>query len=161
MKKLFEIALTIVLVLVLILNGHSCLFSMCFGICYMPGIYFIQWVYYHFVFSKKFQKLDSDLNDCFQKLEVILESLKCQEEAKKKFFVNNYVPLPPDDFYLKSKLQDVLRNLSQYFANAQITNFDIIYRNLQQKKMDHSLDHYQTILKKTLANLTNMQQTVW
>ena len=145
MIKLFEIALTIVLVLVLILNGHSCLFSMCFGIYYISGIYFIQWVYYHFVFSKKFKKLDSDLNDCFQKLEVILESLKCQEEAKKRFFVNNYVPLPPDDFYLKSKLQDVLRNLSQYFANAQITNFDIIYRNLQQKKMDHSLDHYQTI----------------
>ena len=45
---------------------------------------------------------------------------------EEKIFVNNYVPLPPDDFYLKSKLQDVLRNSSQYFANAQITNFDII-----------------------------------
>ena len=45
---------------------------------------------------------------------------------EEKIFVNNYVLLPPDDFYLKSKLQDVLRNSSQYFANAQITNFDII-----------------------------------
>ena len=63
MIKLFEIALTIVIVLILILNGHDCLFSMCFGIYYISGIYFIHWVYYHFVFSKKFQKLDSDLND--------------------------------------------------------------------------------------------------
>ena len=85
MIKLFEIALSIVIVLLLLLNGHDCLFSMCFGICYMSGIYFSHWVYYHFVFSKKFQKLVSDLNECFQKLEVILESLKCQEEARKKF----------------------------------------------------------------------------
>ena len=82
MMKLFEIALTLLTVLLLILNGDDCLFSMCFGICYMSGIYFIHWIYYHFIFSKK--KLDSDLSECFQKLEVILDSLKCQEEAKKK-----------------------------------------------------------------------------
>ena len=85
MIKLFEISLTIVIVLVPILNGHDCLFSMCFDICYMSGIYFIHWVYYRFVFSKMFQKLDSDLNDSFPKLEVILELLKCPEETKKKF----------------------------------------------------------------------------
>ena len=35
------------------------------------------------LFSRKiFRKLDSDLNKCFQKLEVILELLKCQEETK-------------------------------------------------------------------------------
>ena len=86
MIKLFEIALTIVIVLILILNGQDCLFSTCFGICYMSGIYFIDWVYYHFhfIFSKKFQKIDCYLNECFQKLEVILSSLKCQEEEKKK-----------------------------------------------------------------------------
>ena len=84
MIKLFEITLTIVVALILILNGHDCLFSMCFGICYMSGIYLIHWIYCHFGFSKKFQKLDSDLNDCFQKLEVILCSLKCQKETKKK-----------------------------------------------------------------------------
>ena len=82
MIKLFEIVLTLLIVLLLILNGHDCLFSMCFGICYMSGIYFIHWVYYHFIFSEK--KLDSDLNECFQKLEVILLLLKCQEEVKKK-----------------------------------------------------------------------------
>ena len=49
---------------------------------------------------------------------------------------------------MKIKLQDILRNPSQYFANAQITNFDIIHHNLQQKKMDHLLEHYQTIFKK-------------
>ena len=84
MIKLFEIALRIVIVLVLILNGHDCLLSMCFGICYMSGVYFIHWVYCHFVFSKNFQKLDSDLSECFEKLQVILSSLKCQEEEKKK-----------------------------------------------------------------------------
>ena len=85
MIKLFEIVLTILIVLIPILNGHDCLFSMCFGICYMSCIYFIHWVYYHFVFSKKFQKLDSDLNECFQKLEVILDSVKYREETKKNF----------------------------------------------------------------------------
>ena len=45
---------------------------------------FIHWVYYYFTFLEKFQKLDSDLSECFEKLEVILESLKCQEETKKK-----------------------------------------------------------------------------
>ena len=83
MIKLFEIALTLLIVLLLILNGHDYLFSMCFGICYMSDICFIYWVYYHFIFSKKFQKLDSDLIECFQNLEVILDSLKCREEAKK------------------------------------------------------------------------------
>ena len=33
MIKLSEIALTIEIVLVVILNGHDCLFSMCFGMC--------------------------------------------------------------------------------------------------------------------------------
>ena len=67
---------------------------------------------------------------------------------EEKNFINNYVPLSRDDFYLKSKLQDVLRNPSQYFANAQVTNFDIIHCDLKQKKMDHSLEHYQTIFKR-------------
>ena len=84
MMKLFEIPPPIVIVLVLILNGHDCLFSMCFDIYYMSGVYFNHWVCYHFVFSKKFQKLDSNLNKCFEKLEVILSSLKCQEGEKKK-----------------------------------------------------------------------------
>ena len=84
MIKLSEIVLTIVKVLVFILNGHDCLFSVCFGICYMSGVYFIHWVYYHFAFSKKFQKLDKDLSECFEKLELILSLLKCQEGEKKK-----------------------------------------------------------------------------
>ena len=87
MIKLSEIALAIVLALVLILNGHDCLFSMCFGICYMSGFYFIHWVYYHFVFLKKFQKLDKDLSECFEKLELILISTKCQEDEKKKKYL--------------------------------------------------------------------------
>ena len=77
MIKLFEIGMTILIVLILILNGHDYLFSMCFGVCYMSGIYFIHWIYYPFGFSKKFQKLDSDLNERFQMLEAILESVKC------------------------------------------------------------------------------------
>ena len=62
-------------------------------------------------------------------------------------FVNNYVPLPPDEFYTKSKLQDILNRPSQYFANAEIKKVDIIYHDLHQKKMDQPLDHYQTITK--------------
>ena len=66
---------------------------------------------------------------------------------EEKIFVNNYIPLPPVDFYSKSKLQNILRNPSQYFASAQIMNFDIIYYDLHQKKMDHSLEYYQTIFQ--------------
>ena len=84
MIKLFEIVITILIVLILILNGHDYLFNMCFGICYMSGPYFIHRVYYRFVFSKKFQILDNDLNECFEKLEVILKSVKCRDETKKK-----------------------------------------------------------------------------
>ena len=54
--------------------------------------------------------------------------------SKEKIFVNNYTPLPPDDFYTKSKLQDVLCKPSQYFSNAEIKHFDIIYHDLHQKK---------------------------
>ena len=66
---------------------------------------------------------------------------------EEKIFVNNYLPLPPDEFCTKSKLQDVLNRPSQYFANAEIKKFDIIYHDLHQKKMDQPLDHYQTITK--------------
>ena len=37
-----------------------------------------------------------------------------------EIFVNNYKLLLPNDFYSKSKLQDVLRRPSQYFANIKI-----------------------------------------
>ena len=84
MKKLFESIIIILIVLIPILIGHNCLFSMCFGICYMSGVYFSHWVYYHFVFSKKFQKLNNHLNKCFEKLEVILNSVKFREETKEK-----------------------------------------------------------------------------
>ena len=45
---------------------------------------------------------------------------------EEKIFVNNYIPLPPDDFHTKSKLQDVLSRPSQYLANVEIKNFDTI-----------------------------------
>ena len=35
-----------------------------------------------------------------------------RRRKEEKIFVNNYVPLPPDDFYIKSKLQDVLNRPS-------------------------------------------------
>ena len=72
------------MILIVILNEHDCLFCMCFGICYMSGIYLIHWVYCHFVFSKKFQKLDNDLTEYFKKLEVFISLIKCREETKKK-----------------------------------------------------------------------------
>ena len=72
---------------------------------------------------------------------------KMPRRNEERIFVNNYIPLPPDDFYTKSKLQDVLCRPSQYFANAKIKIFDIIYHELHQKKMDQPLEHYQTITK--------------
>ena len=150
MLKVFEIFLEIVIVLILILNGCDCLFCMCFGICYMSGIYLIHWVYYHFVFSKKFQKLDNDLTEYFKKPEVFISLIKCREETKKKTFVNNYIPLPPSDFYTKSRLQDVLSKPSKYFANVEIKNFDIIYHDLHQKELTYPLNHYQKIFKDSL-----------
>ena len=35
-----------------------------------------------------------------------------RRRKEEKIFVNNYVPLRPDDFYIKSKLQDVLNRPS-------------------------------------------------
>ena len=66
---------------------------------------------------------------------------------EEKIFVNNYILLPPFDFYTKSRLQDILSKPSQYFANVEIKNFDIIYHDLYQKELDYPLKHYQTIFK--------------
>ena len=66
---------------------------------------------------------------------------------KEKIFVNNYILLPSFDFYTKSRLQDILSRPSQYFANVEIKNFDIIYHDLYQKELDYPLKHYQTIFK--------------
>ena len=66
---------------------------------------------------------------------------------KEKIFVNNYIPLPPSDFYTKSRLQDVLNRPTQYFNNAEIKNFDLIYNDLHQKKLGHPLEYYQMITK--------------
>ena len=51
---------------------------------------------------------------------------KMSRGNEEKIFVNNYIPLPPDDFHTKSKLQDVLSRPSQYLANVEIKNFDTI-----------------------------------
>ena len=67
-----------------------------------------------------------------------------------KTFVNNYIPLSPSDFYTKSRSQDVLSKPSQYFANVEIKNFDIIYHNLHQKEQTYPLNHYQKIFKDSL-----------
>ena len=66
---------------------------------------------------------------------------------EEKIFVNNYILLPPFDFYTKSRLQDILSKPSQYFANVEIKNFDIIYHNLHHKELEYPLKHYQTIFK--------------
>ena len=66
---------------------------------------------------------------------------------EEKIFVNNYIPLPPFDFYAKSRLQDILSKPSQYFANVEIKNFDIMYHNLHHKELEYPLKHYQTIFK--------------
>ena len=46
---------------------------------------------------------------------------------------------------MKSRLQDVLSRPMEYFNNTEIKNFDLIYNDLHQKKLDHSLEYYQTI----------------
>ena len=70
-----------------------------------------------------------------------------RKKKNKKIFVNNYIPLAPSDFYMKSTLQDVLSRPMEYFNNAEIKNFDLIYYDLHQKKLDHPLEYYQTITK--------------
>ena len=35
-----------------------------------------------------------------------------RRRKEEKILIHNYVPLPPDDFYTKSKLQDVLNRPS-------------------------------------------------
>ena len=79
---------------------------------------------------------------------------------EEKIFVNNYIPLPPDDFYTKSKLQDVLCRSSQYFANAEIKNVDIIYLDLHQKKMNQPWNTKGQLVMTDLMILTGKRQIV-
>ena len=57
---------------------------------------------------------------------------------EKRIYVNNCIPLAPFDFYMKSRLQNILSRPSRYFAITTIYS---------RKKMDHSLEHYQTTTK--------------
>ena len=66
---------------------------------------------------------------------------------EEKIFINNYIPLAPSHFYTKSRLQDVLSRPIECFNNSEIKNFDLIYYDLHQKKLDHPLEYYQTIIK--------------
>ena len=53
-----------------------------------------------------------------------------RRRKEEKIVVNNYIPLAPSDFYSKSRLQDVLSRPTEYFNNAEIKNFDLIYNDL-------------------------------
>ena len=75
----------------------------------MSGIYFIHWVYYHLTFLKKIKKLNDNLNECFEKLKVILKSVT------------------------KNNLSNILKEPVFYFDNVEIKNFVLIYNNLHQK----------------------------
>ena len=66
---------------------------------------------------------------------------------EEKIFVNNYIPLTLSDFYTKSRLQDILNRSMEYFNIAEMKNFDLIYNDLHQKKLDHPLEYYQRITK--------------
>ena len=79
---------------------------------------------------------------------------------EEKIFVNNYVPLPPDDFYTKIKLQDVLNRPSQHFANAEIKNFDITNHDLHQKKWTYLWNTTRQLLRTDLKILTGKLQTI-
>ena len=105
-----------------------------------------------FCFFKKVSKIRQWFERVFSKARSNSWFSKISRRNEEKVFENNYVPLPPDDFYLKSKLHNILRNPSQYFANAQIINFDITYHDLHQEKMDHSLKHHQAIFKENFDN---------
>ena len=58
------------------------------------------------------------------------------------------MPLAPSDFYMKSRLQDVLSRPTEKFNNAEIKNLDLIYYDLHQQKLGHPPEeYYQTITK--------------
>ena len=70
-----------------------------------------------------------------------------RRRKEEKIFVNNCIPLASSGFYTKSRLQDVLSRPMEYFNNVEIKNFDLIYHDLHQKILDHSLEYYETITK--------------
>ena len=70
-----------------------------------------------------------------------------RRRKEEKTFVNNYMPLAPSYFYMKSRLQDILSRPTEYFNNAEIKVFDLIYNDLHQKKLDHPLEYYQMFTK--------------
>ena len=82
--------------------------------------------------------------------EFTIMSRRTKEE---KIFVNNYIPLPPDDFYTKSKLQDALSRPSQYFTNAEIKNFHKNGPKILTGKGQTIWLHLQVELKETICFL--------
>ena len=68
-------------------------------------------------------------------------------------FTGNYVPkyTPPEerDFltYLDDlKYQKFEENLDKYMKNVKIINFDLIHHHCRSDRLQHSEEHYQTIL---------------
>ena len=79
MKRLQEIILLSAIVLIIYLNGEDCLFALCFGIPFMPGVYFAYLLYCYFLFQKKlkgFNALRADLDQVISKLQTEIYQLK-------------------------------------------------------------------------------------
>ena len=87
--------------------------------------------------------------------------IKVSRRNEEKIFVNNFIPLPPDDFYTKSKLQDVLCRPSQCFANAEIKK---IWHNLPwftPEKNGSTFATLQTITYNRFKDFDRRKATIW
>ena len=78
-KSLHEIIFVLTIILIIYLNGEECLFGLCFGMAYMPGVYFAYWLYSYFLFQKQIKKLQSDLDQVISKLHTELSKTSLQQ----------------------------------------------------------------------------------
>ena len=77
MKSLHEIIFLLITISIIYLNGEECLFGLCFGVAYMPGVYFAYFSY--FLFQKQVKKLRSDLDQVISELHTELNKTFLQQ----------------------------------------------------------------------------------
>ena len=66
-------------------------------------------------------------------------------------YTNNYIPYYPihkdtlHDTLLRNEYERINNNKEEYFKNAKIVNFDIIYNECSNRPLENSIKYYQTI----------------
>ena len=164
MKSLHEIIFLLITISIIYLNGEERLFGLCFGVAYMPGVYFAYFSY--FLFQKQVKKLRSDLDQVISELHTELNKtffLTDKMTARRNYiFTNKYIPPATktvlkwyeqdlNTWYNEMKYKEATENPNQYFSNVKFVNFDIIHHDIR-KSYKNRLKNIRQLIKLTLMD---------